>query len=240
MKRRVLKKKYKKLLLNILLIILIFIFLASTYNGIRIIYYGNRSKKNNTNLVNDVVNINKKTKATTIDFEKLKNINVDVVAWINIPDTHINYPVMQTFDNKYYLKRDFNNEYNINGSIYMDYNNKSDFSDPNTIIYGHYTHSTDMFSDLKGIYENSSSKDVNVYIYTPQKDYVYKAYSMYVTNPNDSKPINSSTSSFTKSEKDFNIDLEKKEIKQTLTLVTCYNDSNRRLILHAYLKQEKS
>ncbi len=237
MKKLVLKKKYKKHLLNILLILLSFLFIYETYKSIKIYYYETKSKKINEELVKDVVTTDK-NKQTTIDFEKLKEKNIDIIGWIKIPNTHINYPIMQTFDNNYYLNRDFNNNYNIFGSIYMDYKNKYDFSDPNTIIYGHYTHTQDMFSDLKKVYEEELKSPLNIYIYTSNKDYTYTAYSMYLTNPNDEESINLSTSYFTKSDKDFNINLENEKIKHTLTLVTCYNDSNRRIILHAYLNQD--
>ena len=238
MKKLTLKKKYKKLLINLFLIIFIALFLFSTYKSFKIYYYGNKNKKITTELIDEIVDTNQKTKETTIDFKKLKKINIDVVGWIKIPNTHVNYPIMQTFDNSYYLNRDFNNDYNINGSIFMDYKNRFDFSDPNTVLYGHYTHSTDMFSDLKKVYEGEYGDDIDIYIYTPNDNYIYTLYSMYLTDPNDEQSINPSTSYFTKSEKDFNIDVKKQKIQQTLTLVTCYNDKSRRIILHAYLNQD--
>lgn len=233
-----LKKKYRKLFLNILLITLIILFLFATYKSIKFYYYGNKSKKINDELVKKVVDYDKKTKKTSIDFDKLKKINVDIVGWIMIPNTNINYPIMQTFDNTYYLTRDFNNQYNLHGSIFMDYKNRFDFSDANTVLYGHNTSQTDMFSDLKKVYNGEYKDNMDIYIYTPNGDYVYTLYSMYLTDPNDGESVNLSTSYFTKSEKDFNIDIEKEKIQHTLTLSTCYSDSKKRIILHAYLNQD--
>ena len=67
-----------------------------------------------------------------IDFEQLHALNEDVVAWIYCPGTKINYPVLQAEDNDYYLYRLLDGAENINGSIFMDYRNASDFSDGNT------------------------------------------------------------------------------------------------------------
>ena len=70
-----------------------------------------------------------------IDFVSLKEINEDVVGWLFLPDTVINYPVVQGEDNSYYLKRLVDGSYNANGSLFVDYQNEMDFSDDNTLIY---------------------------------------------------------------------------------------------------------
>ena len=70
-----------------------------------------------------------------IDFEKLKSINPDVVAWIKIDGTTIDYPIMQTTNNEYYLKKDIYNNYEQCGSIFLDYKNNSNFTDKNIVVY---------------------------------------------------------------------------------------------------------
>ena len=72
-----------------------------------------------------------------VDFAGLKKVNPDVIAWIQIPALDISYPVVQGKDNYYYLHHMFDGQENKNGSIFVDYHNQPDFSDSNTIVYGH-------------------------------------------------------------------------------------------------------
>ena len=72
-----------------------------------------------------------------VDFSKLLEINSDTKGWLQVSGTNINYPFVQTIDNDYYLKRDFNKEYNSAGWVYLDYRNNINELDKNTIIYAH-------------------------------------------------------------------------------------------------------
>ena len=72
-----------------------------------------------------------------VDFAGLKKVNPDVIAWIQIPALDISYPVVRGKDNDYYLHHMFDGQENKNGSIFVDYHNQPDFSDSNTIVYGH-------------------------------------------------------------------------------------------------------
>ncbi|MBR5515208.1 MAG: class B sortase [Clostridia bacterium] len=83
-----------------------------------------------------------------VDFSALKEFNSDIVGWIYCPDTTINYPVLKAKDNDYYLRKMADRQYNIAGSIFMDYRNKDDLSDINTLIYGHNMKNSTMFSDI--------------------------------------------------------------------------------------------
>lgn len=78
-----------------------------------------------------------KNRYLEIDFAGLKAVNPDVIAWIQIPALDISYPVVQGKDNAYYLHHLFSGESNINGSIFVDCHNQPDFTDQNTIVYGH-------------------------------------------------------------------------------------------------------
>lgn len=82
-------------------------------------------------------------------FEQLVAQNSDMVAWIKIEDTKIDYPVMQTpTDPEYYIKRDFNKEYSASGSPFVDFRNSFDPRSDNIIIYGHHMNNGSMFSDM--------------------------------------------------------------------------------------------
>lgn len=77
----------------------------------------------------------------------------DSVAWLYIPDTNINYPVMQSGDNEYYAHRAADGSYLYAGSLFMDYRCSSDFTDFNSVIYGHNMGNRTMFADIPN-YEN--------------------------------------------------------------------------------------
>ena len=83
-----------------------------------------------------------------MDLEALRDVNEDVVGWIQIPDTTVNYPLLQWTDNDFYLTHTWQQHKNGAGSIFMDYQSAPDFSDFNTIIYGHNMHDGTMFSSL--------------------------------------------------------------------------------------------
>lgn len=83
-----------------------------------------------------------------VDFTSLLAENEDVVGWLYCEDTNINYPVVQGTDNDHYLHHAYNGEYSRAGSIFADTVNRSDFSDSNTIIYGHHMKNGSMFAHL--------------------------------------------------------------------------------------------
>lgn len=83
-----------------------------------------------------------------LSFGELMEQNPDVVAWLTIDDTNIDYPVVQGEDNSYYLNRDALGDYSLSGSIFMDSENSPDFSDPYTLLYGHHMDYNVMFGGL--------------------------------------------------------------------------------------------
>lgn len=83
-----------------------------------------------------------------VDFEALSAINPDVVGWLSIDDTNISYPIVQGEDNKYYLDHLFTGEKNRAGCLFLDCENTPDFSDGNSVVYGHYLKDGTMFSSL--------------------------------------------------------------------------------------------
>ena len=84
-----------------------------------------------------------------IDLAALREVNEDVIGWIRIPDTPIDYPLLQWTDNQFYLKHTWKQVANGSGSIFMEWQNSPDFSDFNTIIYGHNMTSGLMFGTLR-------------------------------------------------------------------------------------------
>ena len=79
---------------------------------------------------------------------ELRAVNPDVVAWLQVDDTQINYPVVQGEDNNRYVNTDAAGDYSLSGSIFLDYRNASDFSSPNSILYGHHMAKGTMFGQL--------------------------------------------------------------------------------------------
>ena len=120
----------------------------------------------------------------SVDFDALRQINPDVVAWIRFDEPSIiSYPVVKSADNKEYLTKTFTESDNKLGAIFMDMKNKSDFSDKNTMIYGHNMKiGGEMFSQLKEYEEESFYKEhPNFYIYTPDgKTRTYTVFSAAV------------------------------------------------------------
>lgn len=121
-----------------------------------------------------------------VDFESLRSINEDVVAWIYIEDTNINYPVVQAADNSRYLTVMVDGRTNAAGSIFMDYRNEPDFSDTHTVIYGHHMRNGSMFTDI------SKYKDPEYcaahptgMIMTPDGNFQFEVFAGYVASVDD-------------------------------------------------------
>ena len=83
------------------------------------------------------------------DFDELAKINPDVVAWIKLDDSTINYPVVHGNDNQYYLEHLFDGTANHHGTVFVDAYNSPDFTDQNTAMYAHHMNDGTMFADLE-------------------------------------------------------------------------------------------
>ena len=118
-----------------------------------------------------------------VNFDGLKTQNGDICAWIYIPGTDVDYPVLQGSDNAYYLNHDAYGEYSPDGSIFVDAGNNLDFEDFDTIIYGHNMSTGTMFKTLHN-YEDDSfwESNRNVYIYLPDRVMRYEVFAAYRTN----------------------------------------------------------
>ena len=84
----------------------------------------------------------------TLSFEELCQINPEVIGWLTVNDTAIDYPITQTDNNEKYVNTNAEGEYTLSGSIFLDYRNSSDFDDFNSILYGHHMEKKMMFGAL--------------------------------------------------------------------------------------------
>ena len=102
-----------------------------------------------------------------IDFTPLLETNPDTIGWIRVPDTKIDYPIVQSPDNQYYLHKDFEGNDSVYGAIYLDADSKSDFSGWNNPIYGHHMKDRTMFASIDG-YKEQWYYDAHpcLYVYT--------------------------------------------------------------------------
>ncbi len=121
-----------------------------------------------------------------VDFHALRQENEDIVAWIYCADTPIHYPIVQSGDNSYYLRRLLNGNYNTSGTIFLDYRCSPEFTDFNSIIYGHHMKSGEMFGTLPKYKEQAYYDEHPVmYLLTPEHNYMVKLIAGYIT-PSDS------------------------------------------------------
>lgn len=179
-------------------------------------------------------------------FEKLKEINNDTVGWLTVNNTKIDYPVVQSTDNDYYLYRDYYKNKNRHGWIYMDYrNNIEDLSD-NTIIFGHNLANQKMFGTLRYVTNPSWYKKSSNQIITfnttkaTMKWQIISIYKIPVTNDylvanfaSSEDKLNFLDMITQRSIYDFNATYD--ENTKIITLSTCSNGSKDRLVVHAKL-----
>ncbi len=186
-----------------------------------------------------------------VDFSKLTQKNKDTIAFIYMKNTNINYPVVQTNDNNYYLNHSFDKKENKAGWIFMDYRNNINNLSDNTIIYGHSRIDGTMFGTLKNTlfdtWQNNKDNYI-IYLSTPSENMIFQIFSIYT--------IKSETYYITTT---FNNDNEKKTWIETMkkrniapidteintndkviTLSTCKNNRDERIVIQAKLiKKQK-
>lgn len=179
---------------------------------------------------------------TVPDFDYLRGVNSDVIGWIQIPGTRIDYPIVQGSDNEYYLEHVFSGEVNNAGAIFMDAGVTDGFDDRNPIIHGHNLKSGAMFSRLNR-YSRVSFWNANRYIYitTPDGLYIYEVFSAYeTTTDTDIYYFGFSANDefqeyidrvYSYSVHDAGLEVTSED--HIITLSTCANDTSRRFVVHA-------
>ena len=184
--------KCKNVSIILLIFILTIVFYISCYILLKDLKEYKESDKSTEKLIEESIEIKEETQKRSIDWEYLKSINKDIIAWIEIENTKIDYPILKDKD-VYYLKHTFDKKYNSNGSIFT--TNSYPFEDKETIVYGHNMKNGSMFSDL-GKYLNKDflNSHFNFKIYTPTCNYEARIFSVYSigveTESNNIKSLN--------------------------------------------------
>ncbi len=180
-----------------------------------------------------------------VDIEKLIEQNDDTVGWINVNNTNINYPFMQTNDNKYYLTHAFDKSWNDAGWLFLDYRNSKDFSGRNNIIYGHSRLDKTMFGSLHNVLSNDWYTDKSNHVIrlsTQIENTMWQVFSVYKI-PEETYYITTDFSNDTdysrflkkiKSRSVHNFGVNVSSSDKILTLSTC-SSNNKRLVVHAKL-----
>ena len=180
------------------------------------------------------------------DFKKLKEENPDTVAWLYVPGTDINMPIVKGKDNSYYLAHGFDKSLNSMGWACADYQNTFPDLSTNTIMYGHTYRMTTIFSKLKNVLEDSwlDNEEKQIITFDTETERLkFQVFSVYtIDKTNDYLKISFSSSDKYQEYLDKSIErsIKKFKVKPTtndkiLTISTCYIDSNQRLVVQAKL-----
>lgn len=172
--------RIKKLLIIITILACIVSLIIVGYIFIKDYLECNSNNEDIDDLVDEVFIENSNKEENKIDWNNLKSINEDIIGWIEIEDTDINYPILKDNDNLYYLKHNYLKKYNSNGSIFtLDIN---PFEDCETLLYGHNMKNGTMFSILgKYLDKDFLFSHQKIKIYTSNKNYegvIFSAYSI--------------------------------------------------------------
>lgn len=181
------------------------------------------------------------------DMERVSEVNDELVAWISCPGTVIDYPIAHGTDNEFYLTHLANGKKNANGSLFIDCNNAGDFSDKNTLIYGHNMHSGKMFAALLS-YSDQAFFENHPYMYLTcgEKTYRLELFSAYVTESgSDAYRIKfSGGEDFAdwiigiSGRSGFKTSMRIKTTDRIVTLSTCaYDFAGARFVVHGRLKE---
>lgn len=196
-----------------------------------------------------IVDDETKEEIKAIDFSGLLEKNSDTIGWIKINNTKVDYPVVQSKDNDFYLTHSFDKSYNSAGWIFADYRNKLDGTDKNIILYGHNRKDGSMFATVKNALNSSwcSNKDNQIItFYTPTGTLKYQIFSSYkipaetyyttTSFKNNSDYMNFLKKLENRSVYNYSVTLD--ENLPIITFSTCGATSANRLVIHAQLIKE--
>lgn len=169
------KKNKKRWIYNIAILFFLGVMIFSLWNLIPLLIQDHRDNETQKEMVQMVEKKQEddKTVALEPDWKKLQESNPDIIGWIYVPDTVINYPIVQSKDNSYYLNHSSLKDVNTIGAIFLDFNASSDLSDFHSIIYGHSViNSSAMFSQIKEFCDEDFFKEhPYLYLLTPEQNY---------------------------------------------------------------------
>lgn len=185
-----------------------------------------------------------------IDFERLQADNPDVIGWIRIPGTDVDYPILFSPEKDYYLYKDINGNYSGSGSIFADYENSRDLNaDDHVVIYGHHMNFAGMFHAVS-LYDEPEFFETHrvIYLETPQTSYVLRAVGSYVARGIEYE----ARQTLFETHNDFQRyldqridrcdqikydDYNRRTLDKLITLVTCTNSGDNRQIVECVVEQ---
>ena len=185
------------------------------------------------------------TPLLSVDLSALKSENADTVGWLQVLGTNVNYPFVQTSDNRFYLFHSFDKSYNSAGWVFLDYRNNSELSDRNNIIYAHGRTDKTMFGSLKNLLSSAWINSPENYLLrtkTEKTSSVWQIFSIYVlpTTSDYIETIFRTDEEFaeflnlivSRSNHDFSTEVSVSD--RILTLSTCFDDA-KKVVVHAKL-----
>ena len=274
MKRRKIKIKWKNIILILITITSIITLLISIFNIIKWKIDSNKTNyeitniqeninveeiqdTENTEIIEPIIEVPKENpywdyinmNMINVDFNGLKRTNPDVVGWLKVNGTNINYPFVQSSNNDYYLTHSFNKSYNGAGWVFLDYRNNGT-NNKNTIIYAHGRSNKTMFGTLKNVLNNGWLNNTNNYVIkisTETENSLWQVFSVYripttsdylQTNFNDDIEYQNFLDMI-KDRSGHNFDTNVASTDNILTLSTCYNNSDK-MVVHAKLIKKEN
>ena len=232
-------------------IIILILTLIMIYSGYKIITWLNENNKNKElkEQIQQEVRIDSAKDISDndkyqVNVSELQKKNKDIVGWIKVWGTDIEFPVVQTTDNEYYLTHSMDKTYNSAGWIFADYTNKLDGTDKNIVIYGHNRRDNSMFGTLKNVLNKEWYDNENNYFIPfiqEGQSTIYEVFSVYQIE-NEDYYITTNFASIeeyqtfidtikSRSVKNFGIDVTTSD--NILTLSTCADNNKYRVVLHA-------
>ena len=186
-----------------------------------------------------------------VNFNNLIAKNSDAVGWIQVKGTNINYPIVKTTDNNFYLNHAFDKSKNEAGWVFMDYRNDAVNFNQNTIIYAHSRLTGSMFGSLKNILDSSwySNKENHIIrLSTPTENTMWQVFSVY-TIPKESYYITPTFNTDEEYLEFLNTIKNRSEVEfsgtvntsdKVLTLSTCKDNFGNRIVMHAKLIKKET
>ncbi|MDY0393399.1 class B sortase [Virgibacillus halophilus] len=182
-------------------------------------------------------------------FDPLQQLNTDIVGWIEMEGTMINYPILQADDNTFYLYRNYKKQDSIAGSIFLDYRNDISETNRNWIVYGHRMKDGSMFGQLKKwLNDDFFKRNHEIYLDTLYDSYDAEIFSVYQTSTDfyyietdfDNEASFQNYIDEIEKKSLFHSDTEVTAEDSIITLSTCdygVDPDKGRLVVHAKLKK---
>lgn len=172
------KKKKGKGIYTLLMLVCVAVFIFALYNVVNILLEYKAIDDYYKITIDEYVETDKDGTISYVDLAKLVAKNDDVKGWIYVEGTDISYPLLQGYNNDYYLYLNYDEEYSGAGSIYIDSGNAADLSDDHTVIYGHNMKNDSMFGTLND-FKNQSHMEKHPYVYILKANGKWSKYEIF-------------------------------------------------------------